>query len=186
MGAGVLTDGRDLMRRAQAGDIDAFAQIYATYRPLVLHYARTRNSRLAEDITQDVFVRALGALHQWRDQGKDLGAWLLIITVNLCRDRVKAAYCRSTLLVPEVPERPTLDRDDPAELAIEGLVRADVLRALSKLSARQREALFLLHLQDLSVAQCAARMEISPSHFRTLTFKARKKMAALLQGAVDA
>lgn len=181
-----LIDGRQLMARAQAGDIDAFGELYARYRPGVLAYARRRHPGAAEDIAQDVFVRAPGNLHRWTDQGKPVGAWLQTITRNICADRFKKADNVRTQPVAEPPE---YDRDhqhrrhDPADLVVEDLTRREVLQALLQLTDMQREAVILYYLRGLRQRQVAEAIGIQESAVKLLLFRARRDMAALLAGA---
>ncbi len=86
------TDERALVKQAQAGDRDAFAELYAAHRDVVCAYIakRVRSRELAEDLTQDVFVRALRALPRYRWQARPFVAWLVTIARNLVLDQAKA------------------------------------------------------------------------------------------------
>lgn len=180
-----------LMTRAQNGHVDAFAQLYTLYRPQVLAYATSRHPGLGEDITQDVFVRALGALHTWQDQGKSPGGWLRTITINLCRDRAKSShYQRSAPFDPGDYVITTVEADqkrtDPALLTVEHLVYDEVLTALQELTADQREALILFHLRELSLRETAERMGRGENAVKALLGRARRALAAHLRALADA
>lgn len=178
-----LIDGRQLMARAQAGDIDAFGELYARYRDEVIRYAWYRHPDRAEEIAQDVFVKALANLHQWSDHGKAPGAWLRTITANLCRDRAKSADYRLTELVEAAPERAEwADRSDPGALVVEDLTRREVLRALLALTQQHREALILFYLRDLSCREVADQMGIPLASIRVVLHRARRELARLLAG----
>ena len=71
-------DEKNLIRAAQAGDKNAFGQLYSTNIERVFHYIRKRvsNTQLAEDLTSDVFVHALVGIHRYEDRGKPFIAWL--------------------------------------------------------------------------------------------------------------
>lgn len=171
-------DPRELMTRAQQGDLDAFAQLYTRYHRIILAIAHRYHPGRGEDIAQDVWVRALGALHAWRDQGHTPMAWLKTITLNLCRDRAKSSYARLVDIVDAVPERAAApERTDPALLAGDHLARRDLLAALARVSARQREALVLYYLGELSVAEVAAQMGQSEGGVKNLLHHGRQSMA---------
>ncbi|MDP8927112.1 MAG: RNA polymerase subunit sigma-24, partial [Actinomycetota bacterium] len=74
----------DLVARAQRGDGDAFALLYDRYVEQVHAYIhhKVRDRHLAEDLTADVFLRALRGLSSFRWQGVDIGAWLATIARN--------------------------------------------------------------------------------------------------------
>lgn len=176
--------GSQLMARAQAGDVDAFGELYSRYRPSVLAYARSRHPGLAEDIAQDVFVRALGSLHRWVDQGKSPAAWLQTITANVCHDRFTRSPERRLNLVyemPDVPDRP--DRTDPAALAMQDLARREVLVALLELTDPQREAVVLFYLREMSLIEVAEVMGRAEGAVKALLHRARREMARHLAGA---
>lgn len=172
---------RDLMAQAQAGNLDAFAEIYTRHRRYVLAIAQQCHPGHAEDIAQDVFARALRSLHLWHDRGTDPLAWLTVITRNICTDRARSAYVQRVDVVDHVPERPAEpEHTDPALLAGHLLARQDLLAALHRISARQREALVLYYLRDLSVAQVAVEMGQSEGRIKNLLHHGRQSMARKL------
>jgi RNA polymerase sigma-70 factor, ECF subfamily len=180
-------DSRDLMARAQHGDPDAFAQLYTRHRRYVLAIAQRMHPGHAEDIAQDAWIRALRSLHRWRDEGIEPVAWLAVITRNICRDRARSAYVQRVDLVDDVPDRPDApERTDPALLTGRLFARRDVLAALRRVSARQREALVLYYLGELSVAEVAVRMGQPESTVKNLLHHGRRSMAGKLQAVADA
>ncbi len=82
----------DLIARARAGDKDAFARLYTAHRAALLRYvqARVHNRQTAEDLVQEVFVRALRRIDAFAWTGRDIGAWLVTIARNLVYDHAKA------------------------------------------------------------------------------------------------
>ena len=180
----MTTASAELMTRAQAGDIDAFAELYAIYRPVVLSVARKRLPEQAEDIVQDVFVKALGNLGRYRDQGRDVGAWLTTLTVNLCHTWAGCADTRLTRTYAYVPERSF--GPDPAEQIVDGLVHREVLAAMDTLTDDQRLAVTLFYLHDLSVRDVMRAMGCSKSATAGLLFRARKTLARVLTAVADA
>src|SRR5689334_21893723 len=83
--------GRQLVARHQAGDPHAYAEIYTRYRGDVqgFIYRRVQDRELAEDLTHDVFTRALRHIGRWQWQGKDVGAWLITIARNIVIDHIR-------------------------------------------------------------------------------------------------
>jgi RNA polymerase sigma factor (sigma-70 family) len=173
----------ELMLRAQGGDIDAFAELYARYRDPVFRLARKYLPDHAEDITQDVFVKALAKLDSWHDQGKDPLAWLYTITVNLCRSKARSAH--------ETRSRPVSFADHldiagsdrspgPEQLAIDDLARREVLIALAELTYEQREVIVLAQFEDLRGREVAQRLGIGESAVKSRLYRARQTLAALL------
>jgi RNA polymerase sigma-70 factor (ECF subfamily) len=87
----VGTDGRTrttqeavaLLHQAQAGDIEAFAALYSTYRGLIVRYVyvRTHDRDAADDLVHDTFTDALAGLHAADD---DVVGWLLRLAARAC------------------------------------------------------------------------------------------------------
>jgi DNA-directed RNA polymerase specialized sigma24 family protein len=78
------TDG-ELLRRAGAGDCDAFSVLYVRYETVVAGYLvrRSRDPELAADLTAETFAAAIVGARGFRDQGQPAVGWLLGIARNL-------------------------------------------------------------------------------------------------------
>ena len=76
-----------LMQRAAHGSERAFEELYSRYALRLKGFFCRQNScrHLADDLTQDVFLRAYAARHTWRE-GKKVEPWLFSIAYNLCRN----------------------------------------------------------------------------------------------------
>lgn len=179
------TDVRALIDRAQAGDIDAVADIYSRYVDLVFRYVQYRvgNRLVAEDITSEVFVRALKRIGSFTWQGRDLGAWLVTIARNLVVDHFKSGRYR--LEVTTAVDLDETGRTKTVEDAAPGHVisaeRAHAVRAaLAKLpTAEQRTVVRLRYYEQLSVAETARRMGINEGAIKALTYRAIQSLRQL-------
>jgi RNA polymerase sigma-70 factor (ECF subfamily) len=137
-----------IMDRCREGDRDAFDEVVSRYGLQVLRTARliVRDEQLAEDVTQETFIRAWRNLHGLRDE--DPGPWLLRIATNESisawrrRHRFEALAQRFARLGPESAKPSSEDR-------------VDLSRALSRLSPDLRAAVVLHYYQDLSVEETA-------------------------------
>src|ERR1043166_8230559 len=85
-------DERSLAHAGQ-GDASRFAEIYEQYFELVYAYVvrRVREGAVSEDLTSEVFRKALASLPRFKWTGAPFGAWLLRIASNLIADRAKRA-----------------------------------------------------------------------------------------------
>jgi len=125
---------------------------------------------LAEDLTQDVFVRAL------REQRIEPAVsserpWLLRIARNLLIDRWRHAGRRPQQVQP-------LDSD--AVTAPSGELRTALGRALSALPAAEREAFLLREIGGLSYLEIAAVSGATPAAVRSSIYRARRRLRAVL------
>lgn len=176
----------ELVDRFKGGDPQAFDLIYRRYQGLVFNYTKKKiggHRQLAEDITQDVFVRALGRLQRFEWRGTDLAAWLLTIARNLIADHFKAAARREEPVAdpPVTAERDTAPGPDDA--AIGYLSNVDLLQLLFELTEDQQDVLILRFLRGLSVAETSAEMDRNEGVVKALTYRATQSMRRRLQQA---
>lgn len=176
---------RALIERARHGDRDAFATLYNEHRPVVYRYLyfRTRDTQLAEDLTQDVFLRALNKIHLFVDPSGCFEAWLVTIARNIHLDHSK--LLRNRLEQP-FAEIHTDDEARSAELdVLRGLevVEATVTlqRAMETLNANQRACISLRYMSELSLAETAAEMGRTVGAVKTMTFRAMEKLRTELR-----
>lgn len=180
---------RALIERARTGDHEAFATLYNDSQQVVYRYFyfRVRNRQLAEDLTQEVFVRALRRIDTFTYQGTTIQAWLVTIARNLYFDHLKSArtrYERSTLELSEALDSGEQDRSAEfnALRGLEIVEAADtVRRALAVLNPSQRRCVELRYIHGLSGPETAARLKISVGAVKSMTFRAMAEMRAELR-----
>lgn len=160
---------------AQPIDVDA---LYRTHvRPLYAFvYSKVGNRETAEDITGDVFVKALAHLDPAREE-RSIVAWLYRVARNAVNDYWRIGYGARVIALDEarlVREPPALAdparRDDIARRA---------LALLGRLPENYRAVLSHRILQGLSVAETAQRMGTSETNVKVLQHRALKRAAAL-------
>jgi RNA polymerase sigma-70 factor, ECF subfamily len=176
----VSVDDNGLVERARAGDQVAFARLFEQYHTPLLNYLhRMVNDRaLAEDLTQDTFIKAYNALPR---TNPDLAfkAWLYRIATNTA-----ISHLRRGKIVKFLPF--LTDREAPDE-AIERSVtrRADIAEALAKLPKHYAAVLLLRHYQGLSLAETAAALDITENAAKLRLFRARKAFARVYRSDED-
>ncbi len=153
--------GWELIAAAQAGDRDAFGQLYTDYAGRVSRFVgnRLRDRGAVEDLTSETFARALRRIDSVSDQGRDVGAWLTVIARNLVLDHVKSSRHRLETTTAEIDDTNSDDRQDsPEQAVIRRDAAADVRRRVAQLPTDQQECIRLRYFQDLSIAETAAVM----------------------------
>ena len=144
-----------LVRRAQHGDRQAFSEIYELYCPKIYAYVLRHVSgdeQTAQDITADVFLKAMEHLRGYRFQNVPFSSWLYRIAHN----RVVDHYRRAPKVAPLA-----LDHEEPmaakaAGLDVSWLLNRKVLYdAIGLLTPEQRHVIVLRMLQSRSVAETA-------------------------------
>ncbi|PIR48303.1 hypothetical protein COU80_05015 [Candidatus Peregrinibacteria bacterium CG10_big_fil_rev_8_21_14_0_10_55_24] len=163
-----------LVAQAQEGDTAAFGRIYDHFFPSVYRYAALRApSAAAEDLTEEIFVKAWEKLYTYKPRANvPFGAWLF----RIARHEVIDAY-RTTRTWEEVPEE--LCDTDEFNQADTRVKRAHLLavvrKTLAVLPRRYREVLELSYLSGLSTAEVAKVLKTSEGSIRVLKFRALKR-----------
>lgn len=162
-----MTHESELIFKAQSGDKQAFGELALLYRKNVcgLAYRMLGDFAEAEDVTQDVFVRAflsLGSFTQNREGG--FKAWLLTITSRICIDRTRRVHYRLTSSTAELHPHQELAMAEAAESIPEIVGRAEtknsIRRAMLQLPPNYRMAVALKYLEDLDYQEISRIMQI--------------------------
>ncbi|TFH47502.1 MAG: sigma-70 family RNA polymerase sigma factor [Lysobacterales bacterium] len=165
-----------LVQRVQAGDGDAFAELFGMMHQPVLNYVyRTVTDRqVAEDVTQDAFIRA----HQRIDQlgpPWDFKSWVYRIAGNLAVDHLRASKRFVDVEEPGEMSGPPSTRR-PAEKRVQrDQERSDVQTTLALLPTTLRQALILREINDLSYEEVARALEVTYDNARQLVHRGRLK-----------
>ena len=178
-------DGRELpalIARARGGDREAFGAVYERLAPQVygyLYHHTGGETHLAEDLTEEVFVKVLEKLDRYRDRGLPFGAWVFRIARNHLVDHVRRRPAQRTV--------PLDGRHDPAEPRAERALdllpaRIDLARALRRLSADQRAVLLLGFALGLSAAETARAMGKTEGAIKQLRTRGLRALRRHLDG----
>jgi RNA polymerase sigma-70 factor (ECF subfamily) len=161
-------------------DAAAFAAFHAqTARPLWGYLrAASGSAALADDLLQESFLRLLRA--EGLPAGEeDRRRYLFRIATNLLHDHRRAARRfvdpPAGWVAPEAPAPPPAPHAAPPG--------CDVLGVLKQLAPRERRLLWLAHVEEASHAEIAAATGLAARSVRVLLFRARRKLAALLDPA---
>ena len=146
----------DMIRRAQAGDHDAFESLVsAAYERLFgIAYRILRNREAAEDATQDAIVRCWRDLRGLREPDR-FEAWLHRLLVNACRDLARRGRRRPQPAFGDPIDMPAMT-DDYRQLADHD----ELERAFAALPADQRIALVLTHYVGYSAPELARILDV--------------------------
>ncbi|MEM9738862.1 MAG: RNA polymerase sigma factor [Pseudomonadota bacterium] len=173
----IVSEDKDLadIRAAASGNRLAQSALVTRHMPRVYGLAKRMvgEPALAEDITQEAFLRAWKQLPRWEPRAK-FSTWLHRVTLNLCRDSFRK---RREQTMDELPERidPGLR---PDELFDQSQRTASLMSAIDSLPERQREALVLCSLEGKTNIEAAAIMDVSIEALESLLARARRKLKA--------
>jgi RNA polymerase sigma-70 factor, ECF subfamily len=170
-----------LVKAAQEGDMVAFGDLFDRYYDVVFRYVlfRTGDRTLAEDLTQETFVRALRRIASVSYQGRDIGAWFVTIARNLIFDHVKSSRYRLEQTTSEMIEL-SPSTGGPEQQVLDLATNDELLRCVRKLNPDQQECIHLRFLQGLSVAETAEIMDRNEGAVKALQHRAVRRLAQLL------
>ncbi len=139
------------------------------------------NRAEAEDVTQEAMMRLWQMAPDWVPGQAQVSTWLYRVTINLCVDLRRRKRPDALENTPEVA-------DDAASVVdqMQDAARKDALQiALDELPDRQRQAVILRHIEELSNPEIAGIMGISVEAVESLTARGKRALAAILAGRRD-
>lgn len=179
----------DLVRRAQAEDIDAFCLLAERYARriylLASHYCR--NAQDAEDLSQEVWLKAYQALPSFRFDSS-FYTWLRRITINAFLNHRRSSFFRrsgQTTAVQLVPiDSETLHSSSPENI-YNKLLFENVVSALGELTPSQRLSFLLRHYEGMSYDEIANAMNCSTGTVKKGVSRAIGKLRAKLSPELE-
>ncbi len=173
-----------LLARIGRGDEAATRVIANTKLPRVLALARRilGDAEEAEDVAQETFLRIWRHAGRWRPGAAHFDTWIHTVTLNLCRDRLRRRREATMDVLPEVAD-PAMPQDVAMDEAAQS---RRVAAAVGMLPERQREAILLVHYQDLSNIAAAEALDVSVDALESLLARGRRSLRSSLLGTATA
>ena len=170
----------DTLTRVRKLDIAALADMHDRYYPDVYRYVRYRvdDEGLTEDLTSEVFMRLLDALHKRSGPKKNLRSWLIGTASNLVNDHYRKHYRHQT---ESIEDEDAFTSPDNPEAVFDGQMENQQLKlAIQQLTSEQQHVLALRFSQELSLEKTAAQMKKSVNAVKALQFRAISTLKRLL------
>ncbi len=173
----------ELIRQAVGGNALVFGEIYKMYLDRIYRYLyyQVKDKMAAEDMTEEVFLKAWQALPGFRGDGRAFTAWLYRIARNRLIDNCRAKR-------QEVPlDDESLATSDGPEVAAENLfTECELSRLLSHLPAQQKQIIILKFIEGMDNDEIAAITGKSQGAIRITQMRALANLKNKLDGKVKA
>ena len=133
-----------------------------------------KDRQLAQDASQETFIKAWRALDSLREDGAEK-AWLMKIAVNTCRNMVRNRYFRMvdrSVSTDDLPEPSSVDRQEDDSL----------LKEVMNLPDKYRQVVVLYYYQELTAEETAQALGVPAATVRTRLKRARESLKARLEG----
>jgi RNA polymerase sigma-70 factor (ECF subfamily) len=179
-----VPDDRELVRRAQGEDKEAFEELVRRHQRRVFAVAGgiLRRREDAEDIAQQVFVKAYFSIKRF-DQRAAFSTWLYKITVNECWDVLRKRKVRPLVYESDLSEEQARQfegmgrHENPGLDASETLeARQHVERLLAGIDERDRMMLILKEVQGFAVEEIAQMLGLNANTVKVRLFRARRRI----------
>ena len=171
-----------LARRAASGEAEAFGVLYDRYVDAVYRYVfyRVRNEAEAEDVTSDVFMRALRAIPKYEPRQAFL-AWLYRIARNAVIDRSRRKAARQQVSFEDALAHPNADRVVNPDAGLLAGSDASVVRvAMQQLTPLQQEILVLRYVEGYDTKTISKLVGKRDGTIRGIEFRALSALRALI------
>jgi RNA polymerase sigma-70 factor (ECF subfamily) len=187
---GEVLEEKDVVARAQCGDVAAFEALVKKYRERLYSvvYHLLSNASDAADLTQDIFIKAFRSVHKFKGQSAFF-TWLYRIAINMTMSHLRKHKTNRFLaleqfdesaLPKDVVEKITLE--NPTEKSAYLLeLRKALNESLQKLSNEHRLAVVLFEIEGLSHGEIAEIMGCSPGTVRSRLHYAKLELQAYLE-----
>lgn len=178
----VSTDNESkLIQAAIAGDTAAISTLYERHVDAIYRYVayRVNDPHVAEDITADVFLRALERLDQYDERGVPFAAWLYRISHARVVDHWRAANRHPTIPLDELNDQEI--RGDDSGLAADVLQHRALREALQAITLDQQEVLVLRFMQGLSNEEISQIVNKTVGAVKALQHRGLAALARLLK-----
>jgi RNA polymerase sigma-70 factor (ECF subfamily) len=169
-----------LIARARQGDLSAFEEVVRIHQRRVYGVALriVRSHDVADDVAQEAFLRAWRSLDRF-ELGRPFGPWVRRIAANLAVNHVRSPRAREEALPEGHAETPSRD-PGPLAAVLGDEARRVLDEAVAALPAPQRAVFVLRAVEELSYAEIAEALGISPGTVMSRLFRARERLARAL------
>jgi RNA polymerase sigma-70 factor (ECF subfamily) len=198
--ATVIPD-EDLIQQMSQRQPEALAGLYERYNRLIYSFVLhiVNDASTAEEITQDVFLRAWDAAGKFQERRGKVSSWLLAIAHNRAIDELRSRRARGAQVTSSYDLASPADleqafraglvgggtpasQDDPEQATLDGLQRAQVLEALGHLPLEQRRVISLAYYGGFTHREIAEQLHEPLGTVKTRLRLGLQKLRASLRG----
>ena len=159
----------NLVAQAIKGDTQAFGELYTHHATKIYRYVyyNVHSRERAEDITQEVFLKAWKAIGSCKGKEKTFSSWLYRIAHNLIIDKLRKSQ-KQLSHEAELPED-IRDNSDRMEINLE---QRDLLKVIDVLPPNQKQVILMKFIEDMDNREIAETMGKSTGAIRILQMRA--------------
>jgi len=173
-------DETQLLQQAQDGDAEAFGVLYSRHLEPIYRYVyfRVDSATIAEDLTEEVFVRAWEALPTYEVGSYPITSWLYRIAHNLIIDHRRKL--RPDPIKDEILQAMPAPAASPEQLVVDGQDVEALFQAVQKLEGEEQQVVILRFVEGLSHREVANAIGKSEEASRVIQFRAIQRLQSYL------
>jgi RNA polymerase sigma-70 factor, ECF subfamily len=176
----MISNEAELAERASMHDQAAFAELYSTYVDKIYKYLfyKVGNATEAEDLCEQVFLKAWEAIGRYRWCGYPFSSWLYKLAHNLVVDHYRTR--RDSMPLNDVVLTPEegIDPEQALHVAVE---TAELKAAISQLTSEQKQVIALKFIEGYKNNEIAEMMNKKEGAIRALQYRALRSLQAILE-----
>jgi RNA polymerase sigma-70 factor, ECF subfamily len=140
---------------------------------LQLVFSYVNNRSIAEDLTQDIFVKCYKGLHTYRGKSK-LRTWLWRIAINHCKDFLKSWYNKNVVITEDEPLNNTTKKEMVEQTVIQREADDQLISTIMLLPIKYREVIYLYYYEELPIKEIAVLTEVGDNTVKTRLRRAKE------------
>ncbi|ALQ66776.1 sigma-70 family RNA polymerase sigma factor [Bacillus thuringiensis] len=140
---------------------------------LQLVYSYVNNKEVAEDLTQDIFVKCYKSLHTYKGNS-NLKTWLWRIAINHCKDYIKSWYNKKVFVTEDDFMYMESQKESVEQTVIQNAEDSRLASAVMNLPIKYREVIYLFYYEELSIKEIATVIEVKENTIKTRLKKAKE------------
>lgn len=172
----------ELVERSVAGDIEAFGELYGIYLDRIYRYIlyQVNDRVVAEDLTEEVFLKAWKGINRFTCKGPPFSSWLYRIAHNHIID-----YFRTNRQLSLIDSAVQANSENPEEVVEEQLIKSKLLAAIHELPCQQQQIIILKFIEELDNKEIEDIIGKSQGAIRVMQMRALIALRQKLNGEVQ-
>ncbi|WP_371320206.1 sigma-70 family RNA polymerase sigma factor [Chengkuizengella axinellae] len=171
------------MEMLQSSDEEGLLdEIMTRYGDDVLHlvFSYVHNQAVAEDLTQEIFVKCYKSLSTYK-QGAKLKTWLWRIAINHCKDYLKSWYHRKVILTEKTMDLSEISSQNIEQTILNKEEEGTLAHAVLKLPLKYREVTYLYYFEELSIKEIESILGVKQNTIKTRLKRAKELLKKKLK-----
>lgn len=148
---------------------------------LQLVYSYVKNKDIAEDLTQDIFIKCYKSLHTYTGKSK-LRTWLWRIAINHCKDYLKSWYNRNVVMSDVELDANKTQKEMVEQAVIQKEADDELISAIMELPIKYREVIYLFYYEELPIKEIATVTDTGNNTVKTRLKRGKELLKERLEG----